>query len=149
MLQFYIVLEMKKYEIFNFCESCTFSPFSPPPTSKETASQRSRHAPRHVRHARAVMHVGIANPGWRGKFSQHSRHMRNPQLHVSGNRPIVPADWLVPTGARPSAGTVLARKLHMLLWFSMIPWHLHYCGPMTSSEIVVQSREIVRHWYLW
>ena len=32
--------------------------FYPPPTSKETASQRSRHASRHVRHVRAVMHVG-------------------------------------------------------------------------------------------
>ena len=34
--------------------------FSPPPTSKEIASQRSRHVSRHVRDARAVMHVGIA-----------------------------------------------------------------------------------------
>ena len=31
--------------------------FSPPPTSMETTSWRSRHASRHVRHARAVMHV--------------------------------------------------------------------------------------------
>ena len=37
--------------------------FSRPPTSKETANWRSRHASRHVRHARAVMHVGIANRG--------------------------------------------------------------------------------------
>ena len=35
--------------------------FSPPATSKETTSKRSLHASRHVRHARAVMHVGIAN----------------------------------------------------------------------------------------
>ena len=35
--------------------------FSPPPISKETASYRSRHASRHVRQARAVMHVGIDN----------------------------------------------------------------------------------------
>ena len=35
--------------------------FSPPPTLKETASYRSRDASRHVRHPRAVMHVGIAN----------------------------------------------------------------------------------------
>ena len=40
--------------------------FSPPPTSKETAGKRSRYASRHVRHARAVMHVGITNPRWRG-----------------------------------------------------------------------------------
>ena len=41
--------------------------FSPPPTSKKTAIWRSRHASRHVRHARAVMHAGIATPRWRGK----------------------------------------------------------------------------------
>ena len=61
---------------------------SPPPTSKETASQRSRHAPRHVRDARAVMHFGIANPRWRGKHSRHSRRMRNSQFCVPGKRPI-------------------------------------------------------------
>ena len=31
--------------------------FSLPPTSTETASQRSRHASRHVHHARVMMHV--------------------------------------------------------------------------------------------
>ena len=67
--------------------------FSPPPTSKETASQRSRHASRHVRHARAVMHVGITNPRWRRKRSRHSRRMRNPQFYVSGKRPITGALW--------------------------------------------------------
>ena len=50
--------------------------FSPPPTSKETASKRSRHASWHVRHAR----VGIDNPRWRGKRSRHSRRMRNTQF---------------------------------------------------------------------
>ena len=34
-------------------------------------------------------HVGIANPWWQGKRSQHSRRMRNPQFYVSGKRPIV------------------------------------------------------------
>ena len=33
--------------------------------------------------ARAVMHVGIANPRWRGNRSRHSRRMRNPQFYVS------------------------------------------------------------------
>ena len=40
--------------------------FLQPPTSKVTASWRSQHASRHVRHLRAMMHVGIANPRWRG-----------------------------------------------------------------------------------
>ena len=60
--------------------------FSPPPTSKETASKRSRHASRHVIHARAVMHVGIAK--MRGKRSRHFRRLRNPQFYVSGKRPM-------------------------------------------------------------
>ena len=51
----------------------------------------SRHASRHVRHARAVMHVGITIPRWRGKRSRHSRRMRNPQCYVSGKRPM---SWL-------------------------------------------------------
>ena len=49
--------------------------FPPPPISKETDSWRSRHASRHVRDARAVMHVGIAHLRWRGKRSRHSRRM--------------------------------------------------------------------------
>ena len=61
--------------------------FSPLPTSKETASWQSRHAPRHVRDARAVR-VRIANPRWRWKRSRHSRRMRNPQFYVSGKRPV-------------------------------------------------------------
>ena len=52
--------------------------FSPPPTSKNTDSKRSRHASRHVRDARAVMHVGIANPAVAGKafpaFPAHPQH---------------------------------------------------------------------------
>ena len=63
--------------------------FSPPPTTRETASKRSRNALRHVRHARAVMHIRIANPRWRGKRSQPSRRMRNPQFYVSDKRPMV------------------------------------------------------------
>ena len=39
--------------------------FYPPPTSKETPHYWSRHASRHVRHARTVMHVGITKPLWR------------------------------------------------------------------------------------
>ena len=53
---------------------------SPPPTSKETASWRSRHASRHV---------GVANLRWRGKRPRHSRPMHNPQFYVSGKRPMV------------------------------------------------------------
>ena len=55
-----------------------------------TAGMRSRHALRHVRDARAVMHAGITNERFPlksaagGKCSRHSRCMRNPQFYVSG-----------------------------------------------------------------
>ena len=52
--------------------------FYPPPISKEIVSWWPQHASRHVRDVRAVMHVGIVNPRWRGKRSRHSRRMRNP-----------------------------------------------------------------------
>ena len=58
----------------------------------QTASWRSRHASRHVRHTRAVMHVEFANPRWRGKRSRHFRRMRNPQFYVSGKRPMKDTD---------------------------------------------------------
>ena len=42
-----------------------------------------------VRHARALMHVGIANPrGGREKCSRYSRRMHNPLFYVSGKRPM-------------------------------------------------------------
>ena len=67
--------------------------FSPPPTSKETTCWRSRNASQHVRHARAVMHVGFANSRWRGN---RSRCMRNLQFYVSGKRPMIkPPDHVI------------------------------------------------------
>ena len=45
-------------------------------------------------HARAVMHVGIANLRWRGERPRHSRRMRNPHFYVSSKRPM----------AKPMAG---------------------------------------------
>ena len=36
----------------------------------------------------AGMHVGYANPRWRGKRSWNSRRLRNPQFYVSGKRPM-------------------------------------------------------------
>ena len=42
-----------------------------------------------MRHARASMHVGIANPRWRGKRSRHSWRMRNLQYYVCGKRPVL------------------------------------------------------------
>ena len=56
--------------------------FSVPPTSKETTSQRSQHASRHMR---AAMHIRNVNPQWWGKYSQ---CMRNPQFYVSDKRPM-------------------------------------------------------------
>ena len=63
-----------------------------PPILKETSSMRSRYAPLHVRHTRAVMHVKIANL----LCSRHSRRMCNPQFYVSGKMPMARTNtWLV------------------------------------------------------
>ena len=59
-----------------------------PPISQKTASYRSRYASRHVRHARAVMHVGTDNPRWQGKGSRRSQRMRNSQFYISDKRPV-------------------------------------------------------------
>ena len=54
--------------------------FFTPLTLKETASKQFWHALRHVRDARAVMHVGIGKPRWREKRSRQFRRMRYPQI---------------------------------------------------------------------
>ena len=46
------------------------------------------------------MHVGIANPRWRGKRSRHSRRMRNPQFYISGKRTMA-TDHCSQTASRP------------------------------------------------
>ena len=76
---------------------------SPPPTSKETASskRRFRYALWHVRHARAVMHDGIANPLWRGKRSRHSRRMHNSRFYVSVKKPTA---WIAMAWSLASPG---------------------------------------------
>ena len=53
--------------------------FPPPPISKETASKRD---------ARAVMHVGIAYPRWRGKRPRHSRRMRTRNVAYLARGPL-------------------------------------------------------------
>ena len=108
--------------------------FSPQPTSKETASSRSQHAPRHVRHARAVMHVGIVNPRWRGKFSRHFRRMRNPQIYVSGKRSI---RWTIGNITGGSGGISVSISWRHRHFHTRIPrptssWS---CGPLTVVSI--------------
>ena len=44
------------------------------------------------------MHVGIANPRWRGKRSRHSRRMRNPQFYISDKRPMERHDNITVVG---------------------------------------------------
>ena len=40
-----------------------------------------------MRHAPAVIHVGLANPRWRGKASRHSRCMHSQQFYVRARGP--------------------------------------------------------------
>ena len=95
--------------------------FSPPPTSKETDSWRLRYASRHVRDARAVMHVGVANPRVRGKRSRHSRPMRNPQFYVSGKRPMAGSS---PLGTKWKPFHRRHFQAHSLSWMKMLTFRL-------------------------
>ena len=92
--------------------------FSPSTASKENVSKRSRHASRHVRHARAVMRVEITNPRLRGKCSRHSRRMRNPQFYVSGKRTIAPAGLISTQIGRPGARvtSIVMLSVHYQYW---------------------------------
>ena len=102
--------------------------FSPPPNSKKTSSLRSRHASRHLRHALAVMHVGIANPRRRGK---RSLRMRNPQFYVSGKRPIL---WTLMS--RMNAGW--QQDEWIMYWWDII--HTLEWSPVLLIDIEVVSK---------
>ena len=56
-------------------------------TSKETDSQRSRHASRPVRDARAVMHVGSLTRGGGENVLGIPAHA-HPQVYLSDKRPV-------------------------------------------------------------
>ena len=69
----------------------------PAPTSKETACYRSRHASRHVCDARAVMHVGIANPRWPGKsFPAFPAHAQPTTLRIWQEAHAKPSPLSIP-----------------------------------------------------
>ena len=108
---------------------------SPPPTSKVTATYRSRHASRRVSHARAVMHVGIANRRWRGKRSWHSWRMRNPCFDVSGKRPIAWDNKMIVI--------ICMRRLRMDNRAKLSEWNLQdECGFMRSYEYVINTNSV-------
>ena len=91
-----------------------------------SAGQRSRHASRHVRHACAVMHAGIAN--WRftlkslaGKtFPAFPAHG---QLYVSGKRPMHTGGECIPS-ARKSRRSVSRIKQHNIHCVNIVRIHL-------------------------
>ena len=73
--------------------------FSLPPTSKETASLRSRHA-------RAVMHVGIANPRCAGKTFP--AHAQPTILHICQEAHYSDAKWASWRLKLPAVGGISA-----------------------------------------
>ena len=66
-----------------------------------------------MRDARALIHVGIANPRWHGKRSRHLRRMRNQQLYVSGKRPVDD----VPVDNKTASFQKEAMRTQVALWF--------------------------------
>ena len=75
------------------------------------------------RPARAVMHVGIANPRWRGKRSRHSRRMRNPQFYVPGKRPI--ENWPAKINLLPSLLLCSVCTEYCIMRYNFMVIHSH------------------------
>ena len=98
------------------------------------------------------MHVGIADPRWRGKRSRHSWRKHNPQFYVSDKRPIETRDGMV------SAGGYKSKSL-MWRWENTIEMPTIASLPMiltmqkhwraTVRMELFQSRERWWHWDLW
>ena len=105
--------------------------FYPPLTSKETTRLRSRHVSRLVRHASAVMHVGIANPRWRGKRS------------IMGIENYVSEIAFISLGPN---------ELTELVDFPIMPWKpplFQFCiAPANRSTTVIISHKVFHGWEL-
>ena len=111
--------------------------------------RRSLHASRHVRHPRALMHVGIANPRWRGKRSRNSRRMRNPQFYVSGKRPMGSYTLL----SLLIASSILRHKLQLNAWTAYnkaapdSPISVHQMKPYTPPSVMPTA--VHMPWWLY
>ena len=123
--------------------------FPPPPNSKETASWRSWHASRHVRHARAVMHVGIAYPRWRGKRSRHSRRMRTRNLTYLARDPCNSqwvhsvCEYLCSVGDKAQvASAMLLSSLDGISWARMAP---NPTGLASTHSFVFTRRSVMKY----
>ena len=81
------------------------------------------------------MHVGIANPGWRGKRSRHSRRIRNLQFYISGKRPM---DTL--TGIEISAVNNTFRPRHSGRHFADDVFKCIFLKKMLEFRLKIQWR---------
>ena len=89
-----------------------------------------------MRHARAVMHVGIANPRWRWKRSRPSRCMRNPQFYVSDKRPIHVRYGLCKTTVNEMFGVKF--WTYQVIRFNILHWcHMSVMASQISSNSTV------------
>ena len=128
---------------------------SPPPTSKETACKRSRHASRHVREAHAVMHVGIANPRWRGKrsgvpgacatcnFAYVVRGPLQPFTDIFRFRNI----WLKYTSLRHPGKRLLHMSNLEAYWMETLEVHVDDAGYNMSSLCHASCGLVVAKWH--
>ena len=96
--------------------------------------------------ARAVMHVGMANPQWRGKRSRHSRRMRNPQFNVSGKGSIVAQmssgnDMKMPSHGSAFRITVpLVGESNCDRWTLITKNHWRHDAIMTIGDVLADTK---------
>ena len=87
------------------------------------------------------MHVGIANLRWRGKCSQHSLRMRNPQFYVSDKRPIT---WFQHSDTNPIP------KIHCVFLSGFLSKGLYTLNKMSYQQILqILNAWRPRHWPLF
>ena len=104
--------------------------------------------PRHVRDARDVMHVGIANPWWLGKRTRNSRHMHNPQAYVSGKRPMAngnngPSIWINMGSDKMAAFSHTIFSVAILRMKSFVFWvKIHWSLFLMVHLTIIQHRFI-------
>ena len=90
------------------------------------------------------MHVGIANPRWRGKRSRHSRRMRNPQFYVSGKRPMlyhgsIVMTWLTITRLNCIHQFVFVSVNYILCAFPQIGVGMPFCFGKTLRACLLHT----------
>ena len=83
----------------------------------------------------------MANPRWPGKRSRHSRRMRNPQLCVSGKRPMTWQDVIITVFSRCSLRSECLNSERFLDW---LPYREAQCTCVIPDQVQITPNSVSR-----